>query len=362
MMSGLWINEACPHLPDVGRVYDHHDLEALGGERGALFYETALRYAQSNWRTGFPAKSILLINRSLALPLGEDEEVLSRWPLGYRALVWILQNRVEGQFIGNPRRHWQHLATRMVEPNKELRTWRAWACWYLAKVILPETEFPSDMKQIREEGIVEPTRGQIAEKLTRLSPANDVEMWEAALAVLLGEQRPVKQAPAAVRIRRIGAEELPMVQKLGHAIWLAYYPGIISDAQIRYMLSVWYQPGSMAHEMQARGVWYALVEMEAQGAVGYVSFEKLAMEPVLFINKLYLLPEVHGHGLGRTTLSWTEDRAREMRCRAVRLRVNKKNARAIQAYLRAGFQFTEDVCSDIGSGFVMDDYVMEKKV
>jgi ribosomal protein S18 acetylase RimI-like enzyme len=62
------------------------------------------------------------------------------------------------------------------------------------------------------------------------------------------------------------------------------------------------------------------------------------------------------------TLRWTEERAREMRCKAVRLRVNKRNAPAIRSYLRAGFRFTEDIVSDIGSGFVMDDYVMEKAV
>lgn len=350
-----WTNPPCPHLPDVERLYDHRDLEALGGERGPLFYETALKYAQSNWRTGFPAKSILLINRSLSLPLPGGEPALARWPLSYQALAWIMQHRVEGQFIGNPRRHWQHLATRMVEPNKDLRTWRAWACWYLAKTMLPESEFPSDPKQIREEQIVEPSHDQIVEHLQRLSPADDLVQWQRALR-LIQDPRP----PVTARVRRIQANELPVVQKLAHAIWLAYYPGIISDAQIRYMLSIWYQPGSMAHEMQARGVWYALLEVEGRGPVGYISFEKMALEPVLFINKLYLLPEVHGQGLGALTLRWAEDRARDLLCRAVRLRVNKRNAPAIRAYLRAGFKFTEDVCSDIGSGFVMDDYVMEK--
>lgn len=355
MTQPAWVNPPCPHLPDVERPYDHRDLEALGGERGPLFYETALKYAQSNWRIGFPAKSILLINRSLSLPIKGDEPVLARLPLAYQALVWIMQNRVEGQFIGNPRRHWQHLATRMVEPNKELRAWRAWACWYLAKTMLPEAEFPSDPKQIREEQVVEPAYDQIAAQLQRLSPADDWQRWQQALETI----QPTRQ-PLSARIRRIKADELPIVQKLAHAIWLAYYPGIISDAQIRYMLSVWYQPASMSHEMQARDVWYALVEIEGKGAVGYISFEKMALEPVLFINKLYLLPEVHGHGLGSLTLRWAEDRARDLRCRSVRLRVNKRNAPAIRAYLRAGYKFTEDVCSDIGSGFVMDDYVMEK--
>jgi RimJ/RimL family protein N-acetyltransferase len=49
-----------------------------------------------------------------------------------------------------------------------------------------------------------------------------------------------------------------------------------------------------------------------------------------------------------------------MGCKHLQLRVNKANAPAIRAYLRAGFVFLDDVCSDIGSGFVMDDFRMEK--
>ncbi|WP_395748012.1 GNAT family N-acetyltransferase [Prosthecobacter sp.] len=353
-----WINPPCPFLPEENRHYDHTDIEALNHERGPMFYETALHYAQSLWREGFPAKSILILNRALSLPLSAEEPILAKWPLPYLALIWIMQHRVEGQFIGNPRRHWQHLATRMVEPNKELRTWRAWACWYLAQLILPEAEYPSDQKQIREEQIVEPTREEIAGHLHRLSPARDEDVWRHALSTL----QTARREPLAARIRRIGTHELVTVQRLGHEIWHAYYPGIISEEQIRYMLSIWYQPGSMAHEMQARDVWYALVEVAGPKPVGYISFEKLLFEPVLFINKLYILPEVHGHGLGGMTLRWAEDRAKELRCRAVRLRVNKRNATAIRSYLRAGFRFTEDIVSDIGSGFVMDDYVMEKGV
>ena len=46
----------------------------------------------------------------------------------------------------------------------------------------------------------------------------------------------------------------------------------------------------------------------------------------------------------------------------LRLRVNKRNAAAIRSYLRGGFVFQEDVVTDIGSGYVMDDYVMEKVI
>jgi RimJ/RimL family protein N-acetyltransferase len=51
-----------------------------------------------------------------------------------------------------------------------------------------------------------------------------------------------------------------------------------------------------------------------------------------------------------------------MGCTHLQLRVNKANSPAIRAYQRAGFTFLDDVCTDIGSGFVMDDFRMEKPV
>lgn len=356
-----FVNEPHPLLPPIDRVYRAEEINAFGKDRGPAFYETCHGYAQSLWRIGFPAKCILLLNRALSSPMGGTEPVFQKLPLPYQAMAWLLLNRPEGQFIGNPRRHWQHLATRMVEPNKELRTWRAWACWYLAKEILPEAEYPGDVEQIREEGVVEPSQADILAQLTRLSPADDVERWQAALTWTYLQLGRVARGALPVRVRRIAEEELPVVQRLGHEIWREYYPGILSEAQIDYMLSVWYQPDAMAREMRLRGAWFALIEVEAQGPVGYLSFERYP-EGVLFINKLYLRPAMHGHGVGAAALKWTEERAREMGCSSVQLRVNKRNATAIRAYQRAGFRFVEDVCTDIGSGFVMDDYRMEKGV
>lgn len=358
----VWLNAPHPYLPSIDRVYTPSDMDVFGKDRGPEFYETALQYAQSLWRLGFPAKSILLINRALASPLQTSEPALQRLPLPYQALAWLLIHRPSGQFIGNPRRHWQHLATRMVHPHKELRTWRAWACWYLAKELLPEEEFPADLRQVRTESVAEPTHAAIAMTLQRISPANDVALWESALDWGREQLGKMPRLPLPLRIRSINPDELPTVQRLGQDIWRRYYPGIISEAQIEYMLSVWYQPSAMAREMEQRAVCYALVEAEARGAVGYVSFERFAGTDILFINKLYVLPEVHGRGVGRAALQWVEDWARKIGCRRVQLRVNKANATAIRAYLRAGYQFVKDVCTDIGNGFVMDDFLMERGV
>ena len=65
-------------------------------------------------------------------------------------------------------------------------------------------------------------------------------------------------------------------------------------------------------------------------------------------------------GVGRRLIATTEARARAQRCSTLILNVNKNNVRAIRAYEKNGFVIREAVVVDIGSGFVMDDFVMAK--
>ncbi len=356
------VNPPHPYLPAIDRVHSAADVNRFGkANRGPDFYLACLSYAQSLWQSGLPAQSILQCNRALSCLLADDEPVLRDWPPPYLALAWTLVHRPPEQFFGNPRRHWQHLATRMVEPRKELRVWRAWACWHLAKTILPEAEFPPDLKQIRAERVVEPEFSLIFDRLNQLAPGYDVQAWQNALHWARAQVHTHASAPAAPHIRVIGPEELPTIISLARHIWNAYYPGIISQAQIDYMLAVWYEENAMRHEMRSRGVVYALIE-EGGAPAGYIGYETQPESRALFLSKLYLLPDRHGRGLGQLALEWVRAQARSRGDTVLRLRVNKNNSAAIRAYLRAGFVFVEDICSDIGSGFVMDDFLMERAV
>ena len=80
------------------------------------------------------------------------------------------------------------------------------------------------------------------------------------------------------------------------------------------------------------------------------------------LHKLYLLPELHGRGLGSRLLQHVESEVRAGAGRRLILSVNKRNTQAIAAYRRNGFVIAESVVTDIGGGFVMDDYVMAKEL
>tara|TARA_R110000850_G_scaffold20717_32_gene61553 strand:- start:301 stop:795 length:495 start_codon:yes stop_codon:yes gene_type:complete len=151
-------------------------MKSLGAERGEDFYIHALECAQSLWLQGLPAQSILLMNRAFSSDLGGSEGRLSEWPLPYEAMKWVMSERTDDQFIGNPRRHFQHLATRMVEPRKELRSWRAWACWWLACQVFPD--YLADEEQLANEPIAEPSFSQIRGNLLRIGLPGESEKWE----------------------------------------------------------------------------------------------------------------------------------------------------------------------------------------
>ena len=176
--------EPCPFLPDIAD--SRFPASALGrfrqGPRGREFYEMALRCAQSRWLEGLPAQALLMLNRAMGATLDPmaDADLLRRNPIPYQAVDWILHHGGIRGFIGNPRRHFQHLATRMSGHDRERRAARAWACWELAKAVNPA--WPADTEQIERESLIEPTHETVTKNLARHGLPGEVEEWLKALS------------------------------------------------------------------------------------------------------------------------------------------------------------------------------------
>ena len=168
----------CPYLPSIGGV--RHTAASLGefrhGERGEAFFDQALRCAQSRWLEGLPAQALLMLNRAMGAKLAPDSVA---GPMPYRAVGWILRHGEAVGFLGNPRRHFQHLATRMSGGETERRIARAWACWELARRINPAWE--ADERQIVREGIAEPSFEEVSADLERHGLPGEADEWLRAL-------------------------------------------------------------------------------------------------------------------------------------------------------------------------------------
>jgi diamine N-acetyltransferase len=172
-----------------------------------------------------------------------------------------------------------------------------------------------------------------------------------------------------VRLDVLTAADFGTLARLAEAVWRAHYTKIIGSAQIAFMLAGRYTPEKLRLYLNADDRWLMLLRID-KVAVGYCSYaltdEPGEMKPPeikpreMKLEQLYLLPELHGQGMGRLMLRHVEEQAKMRGCRRLVLQVNKRNDIAVDFYRKAGFTVREESVFDIGNGFVMDDYVMEK--
>jgi diamine N-acetyltransferase len=161
------------------------------------------------------------------------------------------------------------------------------------------------------------------------------------------------------KIVRATEAHLPEIARLAGEIWRAHYPGIISTAQIDYMLGKMYSLATLSDEITHGAVCYERLLVAGELA-GFAAHGPTGEPKVFKLHKIYLRLAQHGQGLGTLLLRHCERDVIKLGARRLMLTVNKRNAKAIAAYERNGFVVTNSVVVDIGCGFVMDDYVMTK--
>ena len=165
----------------------------------------------------------------------------------------------------------------------------------------------------------------------------------------------------SVEILPATEEHLPALAELAGVIWREHYPGIISNAQIDYMLGKMYSLNTLSEELRFKGIRFVRLLVGGR-FVGFASFGLTSEPGGAKLHKCYLLPEMHGHGYGSQLLQHCEREVRKLGVRRLVLAVNKHNSKAVAAYQRNGFTVAESVITDFGSGYVMDDYIMAKNL
>jgi GNAT superfamily N-acetyltransferase len=153
--------------------------------------------------------------------------------------------------------------------------------------------------------------------------------------------------------------ELDLVAALAREIWYEFYVPLIGKAQVDYMVERFQTAAAMAAQVR-EGYEYFMVR-RAGRPIGYCAVRAQPAERTLFLSKFYLLREARGSGTGRAFLEFIVELALARGLVSIWLTVNKGNP-SVRAYERMGFRITADLRMDIGQGFVMDDYRMEKSL
>lgn len=161
-----------------------------------------------------------------------------------------------------------------------------------------------------------------------------------------------------LKIRQLAKEELNKVQSIAHRTWPSTFANILSPEQIEYMLN-WMYSLDMLESQLDKGHTFLLAEDDGK-ELGFAGFElNYAEGPKAKLHKIYLLPEAQGKGAGKALILEVANRARKSGQKSLLLNVNKYNQKAIDFYLKMGFQEIYKEVIDIGNGYVMDDVVME---
>lgn len=155
----------------------------------------------------------------------------------------------------------------------------------------------------------------------------------------------------------VNKKNIKVLCVLAREIWTEHYTPIIGEAQVKYMLEKFQSEEAISNQIKNEGILYYLLKVKDK-YVGYMSFQ--FRETELFLSKLYVLSTERGRGYGKKAMEFIEKAAIERNLDKIILTVNKNNRLAISAYKKMGFENKGSVFKNIGGGFVMDDYIMQK--
>jgi GNAT superfamily N-acetyltransferase len=159
------------------------------------------------------------------------------------------------------------------------------------------------------------------------------------------------------------AAQVSDVARMAREIWDEYYVPLIGRSQVDYMVAKFQTAEAMQAQIDGGYQYFQIQagQINAGDIIGYAAIRHDAADARLFISKLYVLAANRRVGAGRRCIELIEQVARKRGARHLWLTVNKANP-SVRAYERWGFRIAEALVMDIGGGFVMDDYKMEKPV
>lgn len=161
-------------------------------------------------------------------------------------------------------------------------------------------------------------------------------------------------------IEKIDETKLSLVQKIAQQTWPVAFGEILSKQQLSYMMDMMYRLEVLESQLLDGHEFY--IYFLNNEAIGFMGIESNYNDnSQLKIHKLYILPSFQGKKIGEQFIDFAENRAKDLKQNALTLNVNRYN-KALYFYEKLGFKKVKSVDIEIGQGYLMEDYVMEKAI
>ena len=161
------------------------------------------------------------------------------------------------------------------------------------------------------------------------------------------------------KIRNTFIEDIPLIRQLTFKVWPQTYAAILSQQKIDYMLEMMYSEASLKKQMTEESTQFILVYNDNE-PVGFAAYQEI--KPTIWkLHKIYILISQQGKGTGKFVIDHIINEIQQKGAKALQLQVNRHN-KARGFYEKIGFTVIEEADFDIGNGYFMNDYVMERKL
>ena len=162
-------------------------------------------------------------------------------------------------------------------------------------------------------------------------------------------------------IRMATTKDIPLIRHMAEQVFPETYRHIITPEQCDYMMDMMYSEASLLRQMTVEGHVYQLLSVDGEPA-GYVSVQPIDTD-LYELQKIYVLPRFQGRHLGRTLFDAAVSLVKRLHPGSCRLflHVNRYN-KSKTFYEHLGLRVTRQGDYDIGNGYFMNDYIMEKEI
>lgn len=155
-------------------------------------------------------------------------------------------------------------------------------------------------------------------------------------------------------------EEYNIIQQIVHITWPIAYGEILSKTQLDYMLALFYSLEALQNNV--KNGHHFFFAKEDDKVLGFMGIEhNYNNDKATKIHKIYILPEAQGKGVGKLLIQKAEEQAKLNNLNKLSLNVNRQN-KAQAFYRKLGFEIIAQEDIEIGEGYLMEDFIMEKAI
>lgn len=150
-------------------------------------------------------------------------------------------------------------------------------------------------------------------------------------------------------------DDIAECARLAAEIWNQHFISILSQEQIDYMVSRFQSERALHDQIENEG--YTYYFFVADGLrVGYFGICPKE-DKTMFLSKIYIKKSYRGNGYASKGFEFIKETSAKLGCSKVWLTVNRYNEDSIAVYEHWGMKRDGVKTTEIGSGFIMDDYV-----